>query len=280
MLRGIIAPHAGLQYSGATAGYAYAALEASGLRGAGLIKRVILLAPSHAPLEPRDGSGARFVFGLSPFHVYDSPFGPVRVDHRVYRRLRRAEQRVFQSDAAAAGGSMFGYVSHDHDRSEHAVELQLPFLNRILFQKIKSKKEEEREEDAQMFKSSKPSAKAKSEHDKALSAGADSNAFVGDSKSKTKGFKAKQFKRQFWFVPIVIGDASEQQLNALGQLLAPLFDDSEVYTTTPLHTTHTATAHSTAQLRLLTRYHSPPPPLPSCPVLSCSVRLCLLCRLT
>ena len=94
----LVAPHAGYVYSGPTAGYAYARV-----RG-GTCRRVILLGRSHG-------------YSFSGWRVYakgafDTPLGAMPVDEAFARDL-------------AEGGSREARQTH---ASEHALEVQLPFL--------------------------------------------------------------------------------------------------------------------------------------------------------
>jgi AmmeMemoRadiSam system protein B len=99
--KAIIAPHAGYQYSGPIAGVAYACLA----RGRGLLKRVVLLGPSH--FVAFSGLAA------SSTAVFQSPLGPIPVDEEALARIR-ALPLVATLDAA-------------HQR-EHSLEVHLPFL--------------------------------------------------------------------------------------------------------------------------------------------------------
>jgi MEMO1 family protein len=99
-LVGIIVPHAGYQYSGATAAYAYALLKKEKKR------TVILVGPSHR--EYFDGIS---VFSGSSFKT---PLGAVEVDAELRSKLVRALPH--------AQSSLVGH------RAEHSLEVQLPFL--------------------------------------------------------------------------------------------------------------------------------------------------------
>lgn len=103
-VRGIIAPHAGFQYSGRCAARAYRSLSpASGIR------RVILLGTSH-----------RFGFYgacVADYTSYATPLGPVPVDTEICRAL--AAKKLFKND-------------RDTMRFEHSLENQLPFLQKAL----------------------------------------------------------------------------------------------------------------------------------------------------
>lgn len=102
-VRAVIVPHAAYPYSGATAAQVFAQLK--GRR----FKRVLVLAPSHY-------SGFR---GLSIANVdaYRTPLGDVPLDAPAVAALRKSDLVVSQPAA--------------HVR-EHAVEIELPFLQRVL----------------------------------------------------------------------------------------------------------------------------------------------------
>ena len=97
-LRGLVAPHAGYEYSGPVAASAYALAPRSA--------RVVLLGPSH--FVPLDG------IAVSSAEAWSTPLGevPVAGDLR---------------DAAVAAGAVVDDVPH---AQEHALEVQLPFLQR------------------------------------------------------------------------------------------------------------------------------------------------------
>jgi AmmeMemoRadiSam system protein B/AmmeMemoRadiSam system protein A len=103
-VRGIIAPHAGFEYSGRCAARAYASLSpAQGIR------RVILLGASH-----RSGYYGACV---ADYTAYATPLGLVPVDTDICRAL--AAKKLFRSD-------------RDSMRLEHSLENQLPFLQKAL----------------------------------------------------------------------------------------------------------------------------------------------------
>ncbi len=96
--KGVIAPHAGYVYSGEVAGKTYAAIEVP--------DRVIVLSPNHTGL----GRAA----AVAPHAEWETPLGNVQIDQ----------------DLAAALVDASDYLQFDdlaHAR-EHAVEVQLPFL--------------------------------------------------------------------------------------------------------------------------------------------------------
>jgi AmmeMemoRadiSam system protein B len=100
---GIIAPHAGYAYSGRTAAAAYAFV-----RG-GAYETVVIIAPSH-----------HIAFegcSIWPDGGFETPLGVARVDATLAREIARASGSKFRSDAFA---------------EEHAVEVQVPFVQRAL----------------------------------------------------------------------------------------------------------------------------------------------------
>jgi len=103
--KAIIAPHAGYVYSGPIAGSAWAGLRPQ----ADTIRRVVLLGPAHRVA----------VRGLaaSSADVFATPLGDVPVDRAAVQELLDLPQ-VFTNDDA-------------HDQ-EHSLEVQLPFLQRVL----------------------------------------------------------------------------------------------------------------------------------------------------
>jgi AmmeMemoRadiSam system protein B len=103
--KALIVPHAGYIYSGRTAALAYAALAPF----ADTITRVILFGPSH-----RVGFGGLAACDLD---AYDTPLGPVPVDRDWMARLD--------------GMPAVGHLDQAH-AAEHALEVHLPFLKRVL----------------------------------------------------------------------------------------------------------------------------------------------------
>ena len=103
--KALIAPHAGYLYSGPIAASAYAQL----LPARDLIKRIVLLGPSH--YVAFDG------LATSSAEAFATPLGVVPVDLDAVRRLRALPQ-VQELDEA-----------HAH---EHSLEVQLPFLQTVL----------------------------------------------------------------------------------------------------------------------------------------------------
>lgn len=103
-VRALIAPHAGLVYSGPVAAHAYGAVRDRSYDVA------VLVGPSH------------FVGfdGVSIYErgAFDTPLGPAPIDAAVAERIRARSSLVVPYAAA-------------HQR-EHSLELQLPFLRRVL----------------------------------------------------------------------------------------------------------------------------------------------------
>jgi AmmeMemoRadiSam system protein B len=103
--KALIVPHAGYLYSGTTAAAAYASL----LPERHLIRRVILLGPSHFVLV--EG------LAVSRAEEFRTPLGAVPIDAELIGRLKRLPQ-VRERDEAHA--------------QEHSLEVQLPFLQVVL----------------------------------------------------------------------------------------------------------------------------------------------------
>ena len=107
-LRAIVVPHAGYQYSGATAAHAYKLLQGREIR------RVIILAFSHSTRI----SGA----SVLDVDAYETPLGSVAVDREAVAAL--LENEDFKTVQAA-------------HRTEHSDENQLPFLQCVLGEDFK-----------------------------------------------------------------------------------------------------------------------------------------------
>lgn len=100
---GLVAPHAGLIYSGPVAGYAFAAVEGK------TPDVVAVLSPMHHPYP--------YPLLTTAHDAYATPLGKVPVD--------RAALAAFQQ----ALGAEIAAVAND---PEHALEIELPFLQRAL----------------------------------------------------------------------------------------------------------------------------------------------------
>ncbi len=108
----VIAPHAGHQYSGAVAGYAFAALRG---RSPDL---VAVIGPMHHPYSQPLITTAH--------DAYSTPLGNVLIDKEVLHEL----------DDALKSEIDFGLSPVSND-PEHCLEIELPFLQRVLKSKWK-----------------------------------------------------------------------------------------------------------------------------------------------
>jgi len=100
---GMIAPHAGIQFSGHSAAYGYKAVQ--GLK----INRVIIMGPSH--YFPFKG------VAVSGEDMYETPVGQIEVDKKIIDDLY--SQPLFKGPRNA-------------EIQEHSLEMQLPFLQVVL----------------------------------------------------------------------------------------------------------------------------------------------------
>ena len=107
----IVAPHAGYQYSGQVAAYSYALLKGR------KFDRVVVIAPSH--YEAFDYSS------VYDGDAYATPFGQVPVDRAFAAKLAKMSPSIKLSGT--------GHTPSP-ERPEHALEDQLPFLQRVLGQ--------------------------------------------------------------------------------------------------------------------------------------------------
>lgn len=104
-LEAIVAPHAGLMFSGPIGAHAYKAAAACGPYDA-----AILVGPSH--YIAFDG------VALYPSGAFESPLGAASIDEALGRELRKLSAVIVERPQA-------------HGR-EHSLEMQLPFLKRLL----------------------------------------------------------------------------------------------------------------------------------------------------
>lgn len=100
----LVAPHAGLKYSGPVAAFAYRAIRN------GQYQAVVLVGPSH--FVPFSG------ISIWPRGAWTTPFGPIQVAEDLARAI------------AAACGEIVEHP-HAHGR-EHSLEMQLPFVGHLL----------------------------------------------------------------------------------------------------------------------------------------------------
>jgi MEMO1 family protein len=103
-VRAMVSPHAGYVYSGFTAAHAYKLIEGR------KYDCIIAVGPSHQ--EYFDG------ISIYPGDAYETPLGEVPINHAVRSELLQVEKNIV---ASAAG-----------HRSEHSLEVQLPFLQRVI----------------------------------------------------------------------------------------------------------------------------------------------------
>ena len=104
-LEAVIAPHAGLMFSGPVGAFAYKAAAACGP-----FDTVILVGPSH--FVAFDG------VAVYPAGAFASPLGPAIIDDTVARDLLAASPAIHVLPSAHA--------------REHSLEMQLPFVRRLL----------------------------------------------------------------------------------------------------------------------------------------------------
>jgi len=106
---GVVAPHAGYVYSGPVAACVYAALQGRSYA------RVVVLSPSHY-----QGFGFTSVFDGD---AYETPLGQLFVDKEFCRKLTQMDPSI-----------RFSESGHGHlpQGSEHALEVQLPWLQHVL----------------------------------------------------------------------------------------------------------------------------------------------------
>ena len=100
----LISPHAGYRFSGQTAAHAYKQLQNTN------INRVFILAPSHHAFY----QGATIFEG----EYYETPLGKVSIDLEFAERLCNLTNLVNFSESV--------------DVKEHAIEVQIPFLQSVL----------------------------------------------------------------------------------------------------------------------------------------------------
>jgi MEMO1 family protein len=103
--KAVIVPHAGFIYSGPVAASAYDLLRPA----RGIVKRVVILGPCHR--VPVDG------LALPRAKAFETPLGRIPLDEEAIASIRGLPQ-VVESAATHA--------------EEHAIEVQLPFLQRVL----------------------------------------------------------------------------------------------------------------------------------------------------
>ena len=103
-ITGIISPHAGYIYSGRTAAFAYNLLKGK------TIDKVIIISPSHREYFP----GICIYDGIG----YETPLGIVEIDRELVDKIVKEQKNIYK-----------GIEGH---REEHAIEVQIPFLQKVL----------------------------------------------------------------------------------------------------------------------------------------------------
>ena len=103
-LRAIVAPHAGLMYSGPVAAYAYKAAQGGSYRS------IVLVGPSH--YLPFRG------VSIWPDGSWETPFGDVPVDHELAAEIQAGFSDITNLPAAHEG--------------EHSLEMQMPFVAHLM----------------------------------------------------------------------------------------------------------------------------------------------------
>ncbi|PIW69476.1 MAG: AmmeMemoRadiSam system protein B [Ignavibacteriales bacterium CG12_big_fil_rev_8_21_14_0_65_30_8] len=101
---GLVSPHAGYVYSGSSAAYGFNTLQNK------KFKTVIIISPSHKEYFP----------GVSIYNgdAYETPLGEIPIDQEISDLLVDNKANIFR-----------GINGH---RDEHAIEVQLPFLQYVL----------------------------------------------------------------------------------------------------------------------------------------------------
>jgi len=103
-VRALVSPHAGYVYSGFTAAHAYKMIEGS------TYDCVIVIGPSHREYF----TGA----SVYPGDAYETPLGTIPINKEIREELLQDKTVVVCSDAG--------------HRSEHSIEVQMPFLQSVL----------------------------------------------------------------------------------------------------------------------------------------------------
>jgi len=101
----IVSPHAGYMFSGQTAAYGFARAQKSDRPAQSIVKRIVLLGPSH--YVGFEGAA------LSDANSFQTPFGDLPVDKKAVEAL--------------TDFPLFRYMPEVH-RKEHSLEMQLPFI--------------------------------------------------------------------------------------------------------------------------------------------------------
>lgn len=108
LLRGVVVPHAGICYSGPTAGASFSQVKPENY------DRVIIIGPSHFVWF----SGVL----LTSFDSFETPFGEIKVDRDVNDKLLK--------------NNLFNTAQPKIDVQEHSIEMETPFI-KYLFDQAK-----------------------------------------------------------------------------------------------------------------------------------------------
>ncbi|KAG9510590.1 Cyclin-dependent kinase 2, partial [Fragariocoptes setiger] len=102
--RAIISPHAGYEFSGSCAAYAFKQIDTS------RVKRFFILGPSHhIPLQ---------LCALSQATIFETPVGDLQVDQEINAQLFKTEN--------------FQMLRMYDDEKEHSIEMQCPYIAHIM----------------------------------------------------------------------------------------------------------------------------------------------------
>ena len=103
-IAGIVSPHAGYVYSGKTAAFAYNAVKGRNYN------TVIIISPSHR----------EYFAGISIYNgeAYRTPLGDVPINIEIRKKIAEGSKLIFE-----------GINGH---RAEHAIEVQIPFLQMVM----------------------------------------------------------------------------------------------------------------------------------------------------
>jgi AmmeMemoRadiSam system protein B len=103
---GVVSPHAGYSYSGSTAAYSYNIIRDRN------IETVVIISPSH-----REYFAGNCIFDGD---AYETPLGKIPLNKLIVEKLTENRKYIFK-----------GITGHG---AEHAIEVQLPFLQTVLKQ--------------------------------------------------------------------------------------------------------------------------------------------------
>jgi len=104
--KGLVSPHAGYRFSGPTAAWGFSSIDPS------VVRRVFVLGPSHHLYL------THCALPSAGMQAYLTPLGPIALDQEILTELRRHQE--------------FKEVTPEQDEHEHSIEMQLPFLQRVM----------------------------------------------------------------------------------------------------------------------------------------------------